>query len=204
MITLRLFAPRILITAVVGAVLLHGALTAQRSGPPPKDFVLPDLSTIPGAITFPGDMFDLGESNFEYDGEKWLSLNVAEQTEGSASIRLPLGDAVYTVVIDAGVSQSGASTFWIEVNGTVLEEKVVKVARSLREMKQGKLLMWAETEIPAGATLTVHGKVDAVEAPDEASASARWARLLLLPHNKAPSGPPMAPPPPPPAPAAAE
>ncbi len=198
MIALIPSAPMKLLLSLLAATVVAGSLLAQPSGKPPADFVLPDLSTVPGAVTFSADMFDLSESNFKYDAEKWMTLDLPEHTEASASIRLPIGGS-YTVVVDAGLSLAGTSTFWVEVNDTMLEKKRVKVARTEADTKRKTMLMWPKTAIPAGATITIHGK--AAAADGTTTSEARWSRLLLLPHNMGPSGPPMAPPP---APAAAE
>lgn len=183
-------------------LVLLGPVSAQPSMPP-KNFVLPDLSTVPGAVTFTAEMFDLSDSHYVYDGEKWMSLDVPEHTEASVSIKVPVKGS-YTIVVDAGSSLHGTSSFSIQVDDTTLPVKHVPAASDEEMAKKGRMLMWPEVEIAPGAKITITGGVNP---PTDASLplpKASWSRMLLLPHNMGPGGPPpMAPPSPPPPPAKA-
>ena len=163
-----------------------------------ESFVLPDLSTVPGSITFMPDKFDFADTGFKYDGEKWISLDLPEHEEASVTIETEVPAGSYTFVIDAAADKMGQSTFWIEVDDQKLPAKVASISMNDRTHERGHKLMWTEIDVKEGATFTIHAKTRVVEGRPHAHGS--WARLLLLPHRM-PSGmggpPPMHRPPPP-------
>lgn len=139
-----------------------------------EPFQLPD-----GAAVLTAKDFDIENTNYYLDDEKWLAINPEKYTTATATATVPVGNTQFDIILHAVGENDGASHFTLKIGGRLIGTFRCPMSRDTFEEGINHSAVFKNVTINEGEIVEISSTIDSDDGLEYCRG--RFAGLTFLP-----------------------